>query len=233
MAFLPPTAALSNPTHKVVGPDGTEYFLIRLKGARLRIRVLYDAPNFVDITPAGSVSEGWGPSAADGVLMGSWIGPLAHHFAGAALESLPDGTHCVEVGDNVSRFDYQTDIIWRGWGAVRFDSRNVALRRSGINCGRYGRQGLPVTRPQIAEARAALIAHRHALTSGTYRRSDGPMIPVPAPTPGGPRFVQGVGTPVPADLLPEFLADADHVLAYLNFLESIPPLPQRSRPVAA
>jgi hypothetical protein len=223
-------AALTNPSHKVVGPDGAEYFLIRKKGARLRIKILFSTPDF----QAGEVSEGWGPSAADGVMMGAWIGPLRHHF-GRALDVLPDGTHCVEIGreaGEASLYDYQTDILRKGG-----DVSNVALRRAGVNVGRYGRAGLPVTRPQIAEAREALGRHRVDLLNGTYRRDDGPMIlnetPVIDPAAYRPTYVRAPGSPVPADLLAEFVADVDSLVEYLDFLMTLPPLPERPRTAPA
>ena len=97
MSFLPPSAKLSKPTHKVVGPDGTEYFLIRHTRNTLRIRILFDAPNWVDTTPKGSISEGWGPSAADAIMMGRWEGPIRHHFTQGAVDMLPEGTRCIEI----------------------------------------------------------------------------------------------------------------------------------------
>ena len=226
MTFLPPSAKLTNPTHKVVGPDGTEYFLIALRGRTLRIRILFDAPNWADTTPAGSISTGWGPTAADDVMMGRWIGPLRHHFTQGALDLLPDGTHCVEVNPAVSSLDYKTDVIWRGWGERGVNT--VALRRASANT--YA-GSLPVTRLEVDKARAAVEAHRAALLDGTYRRMDGPMVLNTAPETGGyrPTYVQAEGSPVPADLLGEFVADADLMLSYLDFLDSIPPLPERPR----
>ncbi|USN14375.1 hypothetical protein KABACHOK_05620 [Brevundimonas phage vB_BpoS-Kabachok] len=97
MAFLPPSAKLSKPTHKIVGPDGTEYFLIRRTENTVRIKILYDAPNWVDITPKGSVSKGWGTAAADAIERGDYEGPIRFHFTQAALDLLPEGTRCVPV----------------------------------------------------------------------------------------------------------------------------------------
>lgn len=226
MTFLPPSAKLTNPTHKVVGPDGTEYFLIALRGRTLRIRILFDAPNWAGVTPAGSISTGWGPSAADDILMGRWIGPLIHHFTSGAIDLLPDGTHCVEINPAVSSFDYRTAVIWRGWGEAGPNA--VALRRANAE---RSATDLPVTRLEVDKARAAVEAHRAALLDGTYRRMDGPMVLNTAPKTGGyyPTYVQGEGTPVPAELLAEFVADADLMLAYLDFMASIPPMPERPR----
>lgn len=226
MSFLPPTAKLSNPTHRIVGPDGTEYFLIRRKGNSLRIRILFAAPNWVDTTPAGSVSEGWGPSGADDILMGRWTGILAHHFTNAAIEALPDGAHCEEINPEPSPHDYETQVLWSGWTGR---DGQVAFRRAKANRGAYT---LPVTRPQREAARPLLEAHLAALRDGSYRRADGPMVPNPAPPEPGkyhPTYVQAEGTSVPPDLLPEFIADAERALAYLDFLDSIPDLPERPR----
>ncbi|UTC29797.1 hypothetical protein BAJUN_01670 [Bajunvirus bajun] len=224
MTARKPAAALTNPSHKVVGPDGTEFFLIRRKGARLRIKILFAANGFA----AGEVSEGWGPTGADDVLMGHWTGPLGFHFGYNVIRQLPQGTHCVEIGretGEASLHDYQTDILYNG------EVTNFPLVRAGFNVGRFGRKGLPVTRPQIAEARAVTLAHKAALIDGTYRRDDGPMIKNTAPDDGGyrPTYVRAEGSPVPADLLAEFVADCDRLLAYLDFLETLPPLPERPR----
>jgi len=232
MTFLPPSAKLSNPTHKVVGPDGTEYFHIRRKGARLRIRILFDCPNWVDITPAGSVSEGWGPSGSDDILMGRWTGILGHHFTSAFVDLLPDGTHCVEVNPEPSAtFTYQTDVLWSGWkGQPGRRHGDIGFIRAKANRGGYT---LPVTRPHREAARPLVEAHLAALLDGSFRREDGPMILNTAPVVPGqyrPTYVRGEGTPVPADILPEFIADAERALAYLDFLDSIPDLPERPRP---
>lgn len=215
--------ALSNPTHKVVGPDGTEYFLIRHTRNKLRIKILFSTVHYMK----GYVSEGFGPSASDAVMMGSWIGPLRHHF-GEAVDCLPFGAHCVEIGrEGASLYDYQTQVI-----APAYPS-NVALRRAGLNVGRYGRAELPVTRPQIDEAYRALGAHRAALLDGTFRRSDGPSrlndTPVIDAAAYRPTYVYDQGTRVPDDLLAEFVADVDAMVEYLDFLMTLPPMPQRDR----
>lgn len=157
MAFLPPSAKLTKPTHKIVGPDGTEYFLIRRSRNTLRIKVLFDVPNWIDVTPAGSVSQGFGPSAADGVMMGNWIGPLIHHFTTGALDKLPDGTRCVEVDPAPSSHDYRSDVIWSGWGESHFPG--IAFVRAGI-------RDTPVLRAELDAARPRLTAHRQALIDG-------------------------------------------------------------------
>lgn len=154
---------LSNPTHKVVGPDGTEFFLIRHTRNTLRIKILFDAPNWVDTTPSGTVSQGWGPSAADGVLMGNWIAPLRFHFTSGALDLLPDGTRCIEVNPEPSDFNYRSDVIWSGWGASRFP--DVAFRRADIRT-------TPVFRAELDAARPVMEAHRQALIDGTFRADE-------------------------------------------------------------
>ena len=160
MAFLPPSAKLPAPTHKVVGPDGAEYFLIRCTRNTVRIKILFDAPNWVDTTPAGSVSRGWGPSAADAIRAGNCTGPLIHHFTSAALDLLPDGTRCVEVEPEPSAYDYRTDVIWSGWegGGYRPD---IAFVRVGL-------RETPLFRPERAAARPLIEAHRQALRDGTF-----------------------------------------------------------------
>ncbi|USN15881.1 hypothetical protein PAPPERLAPAPP_01390 [Brevundimonas phage vB_BpoS-Papperlapapp] len=157
MAFLPPSAKLSKPTHKIVGPDGTEYFLIQHTTNTLRIKILYDAPNWVDVTPAGSVSTGRGTAAADGVMMGNWIGPLIHHFTGAALDKLPDGTRCVEVDPAPSFSDYRSDVIWSGWGSGY--QPDIAFVRAGL-------REAPTLRAELDAARPLLVAHRQRLVAG-------------------------------------------------------------------
>lgn len=225
MSYLPATAKLSNPTHKVVGPDGTELFLIKHTRQRLRIRILFDAA----WVSAGQVSEGYGPSAADDVMMGRWIGPLRFHF-GAIIDSLPDGTHCVEIGrTEPSLYDYSTDIIWSGWEGAGYFRESGFTRASGER----GRRDLPVTRPQRDKARAQVTAHLDALLDGTYRRDDGPMVENTAPKVPGvsyyPTYVKGEGTPVPLDILPSFIADAERARAYLDFLDTLPDMPERDR----
>lgn len=223
MSFLPPSAKLTNPTHEVVGPDGTVYLTIRIKGARLRARIHFDAPNWVDITTKGSVSEGWGPSGADAVLMGRWSGILRHHFASAAIDALPDGTYCREINPDPSDYPYQTEIVWSGWEK---DS-SIAFNRANV-------RGLPVTRAQRDAARPVMEVHLASLLDGTYRRDDGPMILNDAPPSTGyrPTYVRGEGSPVPADILPEFIDDARHALAYLDFLDTLPDMPIRPRKAA-
>lgn len=196
MSFLPPSAKLTNPTHKIVGPDGTEYFLIRKKGARLRIRILYEAPNWSGTTPAGSVSEGWGPTGADHLASGQWIGILAHHFTYGALEMLPDGTHCVETTPSGY---FRSQVIWSGWGDERYPE--VGFSRAGCRTGCYR---LPCTRAERDHARPLVEAHLAALLDGTYRRDD--------------------GTPAPADAFDSFVEDARRAIAYLDFLDSVPAL---------
>lgn len=154
---------LSNPTHKVVGPDGTEYFLIRHTRNTLRIKVLYDAPNWVDVTPAGTVSVGWGPSAADAVMMGRWTSPLIYHFTAGALDLLPDGTRCVEVAPEPSDYDYRSDVIWSGWSEP--GDVSMGLRRAGLT-------QTPLFRPQLDAARPIVEAHRQALIDGSCRADE-------------------------------------------------------------
>lgn len=221
--------ALSNPTHKVVGPDGTEYFLIRQSRNTLRIKILFSTVDYIK----GYVSEGHGPSAADAVMMGAWVGPLRFHF-GAAIDCLPYGAHCVEIArEGASLYDYQTDVI------APTSPSSAPLRRAGLNVGRYGRGELPVTRPQIAEVRVAMWTHRRDLLNGTYRRDDGPMTlnvaPVIDPAADRPTYVRTPGTPVPDALLAEFVADVDAMVDYLDFLMTLPPMPERDRtaPVGA
>ena len=193
---------IAKPTHKIVGPDGTEFFLIKQTRNTLRIKCLIDLPNHVDITQAGTVSEGWGPSAADAVMMGRWIGPIVFHFSGKAVDTLPDGTHCVEVNPDVSDYDYQTDVIWSGWGNGAM--QDIALVRAGLP------RSLPITRAKREKVRLAMESHRAALADGLYR-------------------IDEIGDEVRA----EFLKDADRVLSYLNFLDSIPDLPERQRRAVA
>lgn len=164
MAFLPPSAKLPAPTHKIVGPDGTDYFLIRRTRNTVRIKILYDAPNWVDTTPAGSVSRGWGPSAADAIMSGNWTGPLIHHFTSAALDLLPDGTRCVEVDPEPSAYDYRSEVIWSGWkdGGYRPD---IAFVRVGL-------REAPLFRDERLAARPLVEAHRQALLDGTFLASN-------------------------------------------------------------
>lgn len=209
MPTLPPSAKLSKPTHKIVGPDGvTEYFLISVRGANLRIRILYDAPNWVDTTPKGSISTGYGPSGADDITMGRWTGILAYHFTSGAIDLLPDGAHCVEVNPAASTHDYQTQILWSGWEAAGMASYPaVSLARAkGSNYGSM--HGLPVTRPQVADARARMLDHLELLRSGEYRNHGEAYTP---------------------EVLAEFIRNAKTTLAYCDFLDSIAPMPERPR----
>lgn len=228
MPYLPPTARLTNPTHRVVGPDGeTEYFLIRVKGSTTRIRILFETPD----APAGSVSEGWGPSAAGAIEGGRWPSVIIHHFGGFTLDMLPEGSHLREIvgADRPSLYDFQTAILYRGWSDDQRRYPEVALSRATGNTSAR----LPVTRPEIAKARVAVEAHLAALLDGSFRRADGPMVLNTAPKVPGvayyPTYVQAEGTPVPAEILPGFVSDARGFLAYLDFLEGICPMPERPR----
>jgi hypothetical protein len=225
--------ALSNPTHEVRGPDGTVYFTVRQKGSTLRVRIEFDAPTYDPARPykAGEVEQRTGLAGADDFMMGRWAGILAHMFGGYAIDALPVGTTAYELGEpQASLYDFQPYVV-TGLRREVLQSAATALSRAGFGMGSL--DSLPVTRPKLDDARAKIEAHKAALLDGSYRRSDGPMVKNTAPREPGvayyPTYVQAEGSPVPADLLPAFLADADCALAYLDVLDSIPDLPLRPR----
>ena len=199
---MPKTTGALTPTHKIVGPDGTDYFLIRQTRNTVRIKIMFAAAGFA----AGEVSKGWGPSAADDIMMGRWIGPVRFHF-GAAVDALPDGAHCVEVAPEASTHDYMTAVVWSGWGEAGMTGyRDVALRRAGLP--NFGSMlGLPVTPAQVEAVRPAIVAQIAALKDGSYRYR---------------------GEPAPASARDEFIMTAEVTLRYLDFVAALN-LPERPR----
>ncbi len=154
---------LSNPTHAVVDRAGQTLVSIKHTRNTVTMRLEQDMGE----GKAGEVSGGYGPSGADGVMMGRFAGYMAFLFGGDVANALPEGARIIEIGAKElearakSTFAYSGEIV-----SDLAPRATTALYRATAS------DHFPATAQAFAATMIAAQDHLAALACGTFRKGE-------------------------------------------------------------
>lgn len=154
---------LTNPTHLVVDRAGKT--LVSIKHTRNTVTMRLEVALAGE--PAGSIAAGWGPSGADGVMMGRFVGYLGFLFGFDVATALPEGARLIEFGAK--------EIAARAASTFRFRGEVYSTLIKGATMGLFratGAEHWPTNHAELVAAKQAAHDHVQALTEGTFRAGE-------------------------------------------------------------